>query len=166
MKKRELFRRLEISNNSSQKEYVKKLRIYLPFMYSHLDKWLKSMSTNGLHIVHCGMFVFWFERGKPAKKEYFTYGLNTQEGEYDILLRHPNLEKLYAVKSKKSKINSNKTKTHQIIEIDTDKIDIESNVGYIELIKDRNSLYLKYFVRNIIVLLIVALLLVVLLCIK
>lgn len=127
-------------------------------MYSRLDDWLKDMSAKGLHIVHCGLLVFWFEEGEPMKKEYFTYGLTTQEGKYSLSLRYPNLEKTYGVKCKKSKINANKDKAHQIIEIDTDRIDIESDIGYTELKKDRDHLYLKYFIRNAVVFFLVVLL--------
>lgn len=103
------------------------------------------MSEKGWHIVHCGMFFFWFERGAPQKKEYFTYASLTQEGRYSIALRYPFLEKTYGLPKEKSKINSNETKKYQILEIDVNKIDIENDVGYKELINDRNSLYVRYF---------------------
>lgn len=130
-----------------QKRYIKKFRFYPSFLYCRLDKWLKKMSATGWHVVHCGIFFFWFEEGEPGIKEYFTYGLSTQEGKYDINLRHPFLEKTYGVEPKKSKINANRSKTLQIVEIDTAKIDVNNNVGYKELISDRNSLYLKYFIK-------------------
>ena len=132
----------------SQKQYIKKMRIYPYFLYGRLDKWLKSMSLQGWHIVHCGLVFFWFEKGEPSEKEYFTYGLSTQEGKYNLSLRHPFLEKTYGVKDKKSKINSNNAKKHQIVEIDLDRIDINNNFGYKELIFDRNRLYLRCFIRN------------------
>ena len=131
----------------SRKEYIKKFRFYPSFLYYRLDKWLKNMSAMGWHIVHCGIFFFWFEKGNPESKEYFTYGLSVQEGKYNISLMYPSLEKAYGVKSKKSKINANKYKTLQIVEIDADKVDINNNSGYKELIHDRNSLYWKYFIK-------------------
>jgi hypothetical protein len=104
------------------------------------------MSAKGLHIVHAGVFSFWFERGEFLEKEYFTYGLATQEGKYNLLLQYPNLENKYG--SKKSKINTNKYKIHQIVEIDTKKIDIDNDASYKELVNDRNRLYRRFFLRN------------------
>lgn len=131
------------------KTYVRKTRLYPTFLYNQLDKWLKSMSRNGWHIVHCSTFFFWFEKGETKTKEYFTYGLSTQEGKYNLLLRHPSLEKLYGLRKDKSKINRNKAKSYQIVEIDQEKIDVENDVGYRELIDDRNRLYTRYLIRNI-----------------
>ena len=133
----------------ADKEYIKKFRFYPSILYSRLDKWLKRMSANGWHIVHCGFFTFWFEKGKPSEKVYFTYGLSTQEGKYSISLRYPFLEKTYGVKNKKSVINANENRARQIVEIDTQKIDVEKDVGYKELINDRNRLYMAYFLRNL-----------------
>ena len=145
---------------SHGKQYLKKYRLYPSFLYRHLDKWLKLMSLEGWHIVHCGLFTFVFEKGEPCEKEYFTYGLSTHEGKYSISLRYPHLEKTYGIKKKKSKINSNEAKSHCIIEIDLDKIDINNDDGYKELINDRNHLYLRYFIRNCIALMIPILLVV------
>ena len=128
------------------KIYIKKFRFYPTFLYYKLDKWLKTMSAGGWHIVHCGIFFFWFEKGDPESKEYFTYGLSAQDGKYNINLMHPSLERRYGVKAKKSKINANKSKSIQIVEIDTDKIDVNNDADYKELISDRNSLYLRYFI--------------------
>lgn len=130
------------------KQYLRRIRIYPSFLYSRLDKWLKSMSLKGWHIVHCGVFSFLFEKGDSAVKEYFTYGLSTQEGKYSIPLQYPFLEKTYAVNKKRSKINSNESKSYQIVEIDLEKIDVKRDVCYQEMIIDRNSLYTRYFVRN------------------
>ena len=129
------------------KQYIKKFRIYPYFLYSRLDKWLKSMSKKGWHIVHCGIFFLWFEKGEPKEKEYFTYGLPTHEGKYDISLRHLFLEKTYGVKKRKSKINANEAKTCQIVEIDLEKIDIENDIEYKELVSERNRLYMQHFIR-------------------
>jgi hypothetical protein len=132
-----------------KKQYLKKIRIYPTFLYNYLDKWLKEMSLSGWHIIDCHMFSFVFEKGEPTQKEYFTYGLSTQEGYYNISLRYPFLEKTYGVKKKKSKINSNTTKSYQIIEIDLNKIDTQNDVGYKELVNDRNRLYKRFFIRNL-----------------
>lgn len=147
----------------SKNQYVRKFRIYPAFLYCRLDKWLKEMSRNGFHIVHSGLFFFWFECGKPEEREYFTYGLSTQEGKYSLSLRYPFLEKSYGVKKKKSKINSNEAKVYNTIEIDIDKIDPDNNVGYKELVTDRNRLYMHHFIRNISIITAVILIYVVLL---
>ena len=130
------------------KQYKKVVRIYPYFLYCKLDKWLKDMSKKGWHIVHSGMLFFWFEKGKTEEKEYFTYGLHSQKGKYDLLLLHPSLEKIYGVKKKKSVLNANESKVYKTIEVDTEKIDVETNVGYKELINDRNRLYLRHFLVN------------------
>lgn len=147
-----------------QKQYLKKWRFYPTFMYSHLDKWLNNMSREGWHIVHCNAICFLFEKGAPEEKEYFTYGLSTQEGKYNLSLIHHNIEKTYGVKKHKSKINSNENKIYQIVEIDQNKIDIQNDVGYKELVSDRNRLYLQYFLRNTAVFLLAVLILVALVC--
>ena len=128
-------------------QYLKKFRIYPYFLYFRLDKWLKYMSSNGWHIVHCGLFFFLFEKGENSLREYFTYGLSTQEGKYDISMKFPSLEKTYGLK--RSKINSNKKKSYNIVEIDTNRIDIKNDIGYKELVSDRNRLYARYFIRNL-----------------
>lgn len=132
-----------------KKTYLRKIKIYPPFLYKRLDKWLKVMSLQGWHIVHCNSLSFVFEKGEPACKEYFTYGLVTQEGKYSISLRYPMLEKTYGLNRKKSKINANRRKKYQVIEIDTDKIDVNNNIEYKELISERNTLYTRYFIRNL-----------------
>ena len=146
MKKTTHSRKKKFSKDEG-KIYIKKFRFYPSFLYHNLDKWLKKMSAEGWHIVHCGIFFFVFEKGEPKNKEYFTYGLSAQEGKYNIALMHPFLEKRYGVKAKRSKINANRSKSLQIVEIDTDKIDVNNDIGYKELISDRNSLYLKYFIK-------------------
>ena len=148
------------------KKYVRKFRIYPAFLYHRLDKWLKKMSINGLHIVDCGLFSFLFESGEKSEKEYFTYGLSSQEGKYNIQLRYPNLEEVFGLKKEKSKINSSKSKGYQIVEIDTERIDVKNDVSYIELINDRNRLYLRYFIRNLGVFLTIGIFLIVLLLLK
>ena len=135
----------------TKSQYRKVIKVYPVCLFYLLDKWLKAMSKKGWHIVHCGLFFFIFERGLPFEKEYFTYQIFTQEEKYNLLLMHPFLEETYGVKKKKSRINANKTKVYQIVEIDTDKIDVAHDVGYNELVSDRNRLYFRYSVRNYIV---------------
>lgn len=134
---------------SSDKRYIKKIRLYYPsFLYKRLDRWLKNMSLKGWHIVDCRIFCFVFEKGEPKEKEYFTYGLPTIEGKYSVSMRHPFLEKLYGVSKKKSRINRNEKKSYCIVEIDTQKIDVQNDVGYKELINDRDKLYLLFFLTR------------------
>ena len=139
--------KLAVFHKDKNKQYVMKIRFYPPLLYGRLDKWLKNMSLKGLHIVHCGIFYFLFEKGEPKEKEYFTYTY-FHRGEFCISLRHPFLEKIYGVKLKKSRLNSNRRKTHNIVEIDTKRIDIQNNVGYKELVRDRNQLILKHFLTR------------------
>ena len=85
---------------------------------------------------------------------YFTYeagGFRNDDGKYSIPLRYPFLIKTYGVKKKYSKLNRNEAKSYLTIEIDTQKIDIENDVGYKELINDRNRLYRKRAIRNTII---------------
>ena len=138
---------------NSEKQYIKKFRFYPDFMFKYLDKWLKAMSKAGWHIVHSGMFSFLFEKGEPKEKEYFTYSEFTQEGKYSIMLRHPYLEETYG--KAKSALNANESRAYRTVEIDTEKVDVQSDTGYRELLDDRNRLTLRYFVRNISIALIV-----------
>ena len=82
-------------------------------------------------------------------------GLN-DAGKYSIPLRYPFLDKTYGVKPKYSKLNSNQAKTYLTLEIDTQKVDTQNDVGYKELLKDRDMLYSKLAIRNALVLLLVA----------
>ena len=140
MKKRTFLQKHENFYKDPKKKYIKKFRIYPSFMYARLDRWLKKMSLSGWHIVHCGMLFFVFEKGEPANKEYFTYLHLINEKNHNLALMFPFLEETYGVKAKKSKINANKSKFHQIVEIDTQKIDTEKDVGYLELISERNKM--------------------------
>ena len=135
--------------NECKKKYIKKNRLYPYFLYFRLDKWLTKMSLVGLHIVDCKLMSFYFERGEPKKTEYFTYLIPSQEGKYNIMLRHPFFEKKYGVSKNISKINANKHKRLQILEIDLNKVRGEQCTGYIELLHDRNKLYWIYFVKNV-----------------
>ena len=135
-----------------KKQYIKKVRFFPVCMFSHRDRWLKMMSKKGWHIVRYGTLLYEFERGCPCEREYFSYGVFTQEGKYNILLRYPFLEKTYGAK-KKSRLNSSWIAAYRIIEIDINKIDIQENVGYRELVKERNELYIKYCFRNFAILL-------------
>ena len=152
-----------IFTKDPQKEYMKKIRFYPSFFYAHLDRWLKKMSRSGWHIVHCGRFTFLFEKGKPAEKEYFTYGSglhSEKDGYYSIELRYPFLKKTYGVKKKYSKINANEAKALNIVEIDLKRIDITTNIGYLEMVHDRNHLYRMLGIRFLVLSTVVVLLLI------
>ena len=143
------------------KKYLRKFRLYPSFLYNRLDKWLNKMSLLGWHLVDSNMFSFLFERGEPQNKIYFTYdvgwGLN-DAGKYSIPLRYPFLEKTYGVKAKYSKLNKNRSKSYLTLEIDTLKIDVENDIGFRELVSDRNKLYKKLAIRNVLIFLLVILL--------
>ncbi len=100
---------------------------------------------------------FLFEQGNPENKIYFTYeagGIRNDASKYSIPLRYPFLDKTYGVKSNHSKLDKNRRKTYLTVEIDTQKIDIKNDVGYKELISDRNRLYRKLAIRNAIIFLV------------
>ena len=148
------------SKTKERKKRIVKVRYYPCFMYSQLDKWLKKMSSSGWHIVHIFCFLYFFEKGLPESKEYFTYFIPIRgEGKYNLSLRYPFLEKKIAKKN--SQINSNNKKWRNVIEVDFDKIDISNDVYYKELLADRNKLATIYFIRNAIIFLIIILLFVV-----
>lgn len=131
---------------------IKKIiKIYPPVMYFLLEKWLRKMSSNGWHLIKRKFFIYYFEKGEPEKREYFVWSPSyTGEGKYSIPLRYPKLTITYGKKKQKSKLNKNSYLKHEtIIEIDTQKIDIQNDVGYKELIDDRNRLYLRCFIRNL-----------------
>ena len=139
------------------KIYVRKFRFYPSFLYNKLDKWLNQMSLLGWHLVDSNPFSFLFEQGDPENKIYFTYeagGTRNDAGKYSIPLRYPFLDKTYGVKSNHSKLNKNRRKTYLTVEIDTKKIDIKNDVGYKELINDRNRLYRTLAIRNAILFLV------------
>ena len=132
---------------------ITKVRIYPICLFSRLDNWLKEMSKAGWHLVDYGIITYVFEKGPPSDKEYFSYSCSRiGDGKYDIALRHPLLNKTYGVKKKKSKLNSrNSFSGNTIIEIDTSRIDIENDLGYKELVSDRNRLYTMLTIRNSVV---------------
>ena len=143
------------------KKYVRKFRLYPSFLYNKLDKWLNQMSLSGWHLVDSNPFSFLFEQGNPENKIYFTYeasGAGNDAGKYSIPLRYPFLDKSYGVKTKHSKLNKNRRKTYLTVEIDTQKIDVENNIGYKELVNDRNRLYNKLAIRNALIVFLTALL--------
>ena len=97
------------------KKYVRKFRLYLPFAYKSLDKWLNKMSLSGCHVVDSNFISFLFECGEPQNKIYFTYDAGwgrNDAGKYSIPLRYPFLEKTYGMKPKYSKLNKNQSKTY------------------------------------------------------
>ena len=146
--------KLEKFQKDPKKKYFRKFRIYPSFMYHRLDKWLNKMSHKGFHLVDSNLISFLFEQGPKKDIVYFTYtagGFRNDDGNYSIPLRYPFLIQTYGVKKKYSKLNRNEAKSYLTIEIDTQKIDIENDVGYKELIGDRNRLYRKLAIRNTII---------------
>ena len=156
--------KLEKFQKDPKKKYFRKFRIYPSFMYHRLDKWLNKMSLKGFHLVDSNLISFLFEQGPKKDIVYFTYtagGFRNDAGKYSIPLRYPFLEKTYGMKPKYSKLNKNQSKTYLTVEIDTQKIDVESNIGYKELVNDRNRLYNKLAIRNALIVFLTALLCVV-----
>lgn len=138
-------------------KYIRKFRFYPSFLYNKLDKWLNQMSLSGWHLIDSNPISFLFEQGDPENKIYFTYeagSTRNDDGKYSIPLRYPLLDKTYGVKNKYSKLNKNRKKSYLTVEIDTQKIDINNDVGYKELVNDRNRLYRNLAIRNAIILLV------------
>lgn len=144
--------RLPKFEKDPHKKYLRKYRIYPSFSYHRLDKWLNQMSLNGWHLVDSNLVSFLFEEGKPTEKIYFTYMLGPiyESGEYDLLLLYPGLEKTFGVKKKYSKLNKNEAKDYRTIETNTKKIDVERDIAYNELLRDRNRRYKKLAIKNFI----------------
>ena len=130
---------------------IKKIRFYPRCLFFLLDKWLKQMSKQGWYLVNYNLLVYEFEKKTPCEKEYFSYTCDwIGEGKYSISLRYPLLQQTYGVKKKKSMLNRNyRFQGTTILEIDTQKIDVEKDPGYHELIHDRNRLYTMYTLRNV-----------------
>ena len=146
------------------KSVIKRIRLYPPCLYFLLEKWFKKMSLKGWHVFDCKVFIYYFEKGNPEEKEYFVYTPTyTGEGKYSIPMRYPFLRETYGVKKKYSKLNKNSfLKNNTIIEIDTNRIDIEHDIGYKELKSDRNRLYAIMTIRNFSIILMVIILIIIL----
>ena len=151
-------------HSPSNSNRIRIYRFYPDCLFFLLDAWLKKMSKNGYHLVDYGIITYVFEKGNPEDREYFTYSCDRiGEGIFSILLRYPNLANTYGKKKKRSKLNkSNHSKGRTILEIDTDSISLKNNIGYNELIKDRNRLYFVRAVRDIAFFLFMILILIVL----
>ena len=140
----------------SNKCELVKFRIYPIIRYAALEKWLKTMSLEGWHLVRRKFScIYYFESGPKVEKEYFVwawgFGAKNDSGQFDINLRYPFLIKTYGVKKKKSKLNRNSIeKFDTIIEVDPDKI---NDIGYKELVSDRNRLYKLAHIREMLMLL-------------
>ena len=140
------------------KRIIRKYRFYPSFLLFLLDRWLKKMSLKGWHLIENGSFSFTFEEGQPCEKEYFSClpsGENLNGGgKYSIHLRHPFFERVYGVHKKRSKLNKATSRSHvplTIIEVDKDRIDINTNIGYLELKHDRNRLLAIDYLRAILI---------------
>ena len=133
------------------KNIVKKFRYYPMWLYSKLDNWLNKMSLQGYHLIDYNSFCYTFEKGDPKNTEYFSCewgGFRNDDGYYNVLLRHPFAEEVYG--KKKSKLTKNrKHKMHSflIMEINKEKISGEIEIGYKELISDRNKYHLKKAIK-------------------
>ena len=135
-------------------KYVRKFRIYPSFMFHRLDTWLSQKSLMGLHLVDSNLISFLFEQGPAREVVYFTYepsGSRNGDWKYSIPFRYPRLDQTYGVKKKKSKLNRNQAKWYRTIEIDTQRIDVQNDIAYQELVLDRNKLYKKRAIRNLMI---------------
>lgn len=132
---------------------IKKYRFYPYWLFFLQDKWLLEQSKNGLRLVDYGFFCYVFEQYSGEEIVYFSYhrglaGYRKGDAKYDLLLRHPFLERKYGKKKKNSKLNNIITEKHNkiIIEISPKKNDY----GYSELVHDRNKWHFLHCIRNIV----------------
>lgn len=155
-------------HSGSNSNRIRKIRFYPECFLFMLDVWLKRMSQDGYHLVDHGIITYIFEKGIPENREYFTYSSDrTGEGKYSISLRYPDLKKTYGKNRKKSKLNkANNSKGNIVLEIDTDRISLADNIGYKELVHDRNRLYFFRTVRNIVVIMLMLLVFIIVQCLK
>lgn len=130
-----------------------KYKFYPSFRYRKLELWLKEMSEQGLCLIDYGFLKYVFKESEVSSRIYFVFncgGVHKDEGKYSILLKYPLLEKEYGLSSHRSFLNKNmknKIKHKNILEIDSDKL----NDGFYELVAERDKLYLKRTIKNIIV---------------
>lgn len=124
---------------------IVKYRLYPSCTYFALESWLYKMSKRGLHLVDYGLFKYVFYEGTPIDQTYFVYDRDSgnahkDEGKYSLVLRYPNLIAQYAYSGKKCQLNKKskqKILYKNIIAIDNQK----KNLGYEEMVHDRNILY-------------------------
>ena len=121
-------------------EYIKKYRFYPAFLDHRLDVWLKSMSAKGWHFVHQGLLFFYFEKGTPEDRVYFSTngGIATISLYKGLRRKFPDWRKY---EKKKSKLNHNFKNTCRTIEVDVQKIDSE----YEKLVAYRNHICLREY---------------------
>ena len=128
------------------------IKIVPRYLYPFFEKYLSKMSAEGWHLVKYRYPFFTFARGETVEKKYFVYqhggGHTRDDGWVDLDLRYPLLFKTYAVKAKKSPLNTYGKKVFPylaILEVDETKLDF----GFDELCHDRNKYgYLRLLFEN------------------
>lgn len=131
---------------------IMRYKFYPSFRYRKLELWLKEMSEKGFYLIDYGFLKYVFKESEISSRIYFVFncgGVHKDEGKYSILLKYPLLKKEYGLSSHRSFLNKNmrnKIKHKNIVEIDPTKL----NDGFYELITERNKLYLKRTIKNII----------------
>lgn len=130
---------------------ITRYRIYLPVTYSCLEVWLKKMSLNGAHLIRYNAIKYTFELGNPMERTYFAYQCGGSphrgEGFFNISLRYPLLFQEIGMPKKRSHLNNglkNAYATKMIIEVDAKRL----YQKYMDLVAERNRLYLLKFLRD------------------
>ena len=126
-----------------QGEQVRKIRFYPICLYFLLDRWLSKMSRRGLRLVGVRLgLIYIFEKGEPKNRIYFSF--STFFSKTSILFRrhwlqtkYPLIEKRFGVKSALSD-----TFLPTVVEIDTERINVRADPEYLNLVRDRNRIYL------------------------
>lgn len=114
-----------------------------------VEKWLEEQVQNGLLFVDYKYLTFTFEKIQPDEKKYFMY-ISPLIDKKDVFLgEFYSLKRLYG--KRKSKIKESITSLVHIVEIDLSKID--NDYKWVEI--SRNAYYQKYFLKMLIVALII-----------
>ena len=140
--------------------YKKCFRHYPFWAYSKLEKWLNKMSLKGWRLVDYGYFTFKFAKAAPKDIHYLAYTVFNRK--YCLTYSKMTTMQSYgffidSIEKRKSELRkANHKRGFNIIEIDENKIDINTNIGYLEFISERKRLYRNEAIAESILSLIVA----------
>jgi len=139
------------------KTKIIKYRWYPSYRYNKLELWLKDMSDSGWMLVNYGSLKYEFKKCNNVERIYFAYncgGFRNEDGQYSVMLRYPLLKEQYGISTRRSLLNKNNRSRFfykTIIELDPQKVDD----GFYEIIDQRNKLYIKQLIMNVIYMLLI-----------
>ena len=131
---------------------MKTIKKFFPVNIANIlkvEKWLEEQARNGLLFVDYKYFTFTFKKTQPDEKKYFIYISPLIDKKDAFLGEFYSLKELYG--KRKSKVKKSITSLVNIAEIDISKIDNNYKWGLIS----RNAYYKKYFLKMLIVALII-----------